>query len=110
MINAQQQLALPPQQDLSLPNPNADQFKTDPRFLSWVGASIIPKLESAKDMFIPREKFIVEFKSYKDNYNEFRSQAIQQQLEANKSEAEEKKEDQEEGDVKMKSEEGLSSA
>ena len=49
-------------------DPNPEQLKSDPRFLSWIGASIIPKLESSKDMFIPREKFLMEFKSYKDNF------------------------------------------
>lgn len=45
----------------------------DPRFLSWIGASIIPKLESAKDLFIPREKFIIDFKSYKDHFQEIKN-------------------------------------
>lgn len=34
--------------------------------MSWMGASILPKLESSKDMFIPREKFVLEYKQYKD--------------------------------------------
>lgn len=34
------------------------KFKTDPRFLSWIGASILPKLESAKDMFISRSRYM----------------------------------------------------
>ena len=53
-----------------MPPINLDQYKVDPRFLSWIGASIIPKLESAKDMFIMREKFLVEFKPYKDHFAE----------------------------------------
>lgn len=47
---------------------NAESLRIDPRFVSWMGASIIPKLESSKDMFIPREKFLIEFKAYKDNF------------------------------------------
>ena len=43
-----------------------DQLKIDPRFVSWMGASIIPKLESSKDMFISREKFMIDFKPFKD--------------------------------------------
>jgi hypothetical protein len=34
--------------------------------VSWVGAAIVPKLDSSKDLFIPRERFVVEFKQYKD--------------------------------------------
>jgi actin-related protein len=41
--------------------------------VSWLGASILPKLDSSKDLFIPREKFIVEFKSYKDQFAEFKN-------------------------------------
>lgn len=48
----------------------AESLRIDPRFVSWMGASIIPKLESAKDMFIQRDKFIIDFKSFKDNFNE----------------------------------------
>jgi hypothetical protein len=36
--------------------------------VSWLGAAIIPKLESSKDMFIPREKFMIEFKPYRENF------------------------------------------
>ena len=30
-------------------------FKTDPRYVSWIGGSVIPKLESSKDMYVSRE-------------------------------------------------------
>lgn len=45
-----------------------ETLRIDPRFVSWMGASIIPKLESSKDMFITRDKFLIEFKPYKDNF------------------------------------------
>ncbi len=41
---------------------NPESLKIDPRFMSWMGASIIPKLESSKDMFIPRDKFVLDYK------------------------------------------------
>ena len=55
---------------------NPDLFKPDPRVLSWLGAAVIPKLESAKDMFVPRERFVVEFKSYKDHFKEVKQASI----------------------------------
>ena len=42
--------------------------------MSWIGASIIPKLDSSKDLFIAREKFVVEFKPYKDHFVEMKNQ------------------------------------
>lgn len=42
------------------------KFKTDPRFLSWIGASILPKLDSSKDMFISRDKFLSKFVNYQE--------------------------------------------
>ena len=39
-------------------------FKTDPRYVSWIGGSVIPKLESSKDMYVSREKYIAAFKNY----------------------------------------------
>jgi len=43
-------------------------LKIDARFTSWIGASIIPKLESSKDMYIQRDKFIIDFKPYRENF------------------------------------------
>jgi hypothetical protein len=37
-------------------------FKTDPRFVSWIGGSVIPKLESSKDMYVSREKYIAKLR------------------------------------------------
>lgn len=54
-----------------------DHLRIDPRFISWVGASIIPKLDSSKDMFIQRDKFVIDFKPFKENFQEQRSQMIQ---------------------------------
>lgn len=51
-----------------------EHLKIDPRFTSWMGATVIPKLESAKDMFIQRDKFVVDFKPYKENFAEQRQQ------------------------------------
>lgn len=28
------------------------KFKEDPRILSWIGASVIPKIDASRDMFI----------------------------------------------------------
>jgi actin-related protein len=44
------------------------RFKTDPRFLSWIGASILPKLDSAKDMFIHKDKFQSKFTNYREQF------------------------------------------
>ena len=52
------------------------KFNTDPRFLAWIGASIIPKLESAKDMFISRDKFLVNYINYKDQFSELKSKQV----------------------------------
>ena len=48
------------------------KFKTDPRALSWIGAAVIPKLESSKDMFITRDKFMVEFQNYRTQFSEIK--------------------------------------
>ena len=40
---------------------------TDPKTVTWIGGSIIPKLESAKDMFISRERWLGEIEKYDDN-------------------------------------------
>ena len=34
------------------------KFKEDPRILSWIGASVIPKLDSSRDMFIQKTKYL----------------------------------------------------
>jgi len=49
-----------------------EHLKIDPRFISWIGASVIPKLEASKDMYIQRDKFLVDFKSYRDHFQEQR--------------------------------------
>ena len=49
-----------------------EHLRIDPRFTSWVGASIIPKLESSKDMYIQRDRFCVDFKPYKEHFEEQR--------------------------------------
>lgn len=59
--------------------------------MSWLGASIIPRLDSSKDLFIPREKFIVEYRPYKEHFEEMKKQQIQVALENLRSEQEEKK-------------------
>ena len=56
------------------------KFKTDPRYLSWIGASIIPKLESSKDMFISREKYLCLFQNYRDQFQEQKCRQIKQFL------------------------------
>ena len=38
--------------------------KDDGRLLTWMGASIVPKIESSKDMFVARDKWNVEFVPY----------------------------------------------
>jgi actin-related protein len=43
-------------------------FKVDPRYLSWIGASILPRLESCKDLFIDRKKYVLSFEQYKDQF------------------------------------------
>ncbi len=50
-------------------NNAASQKNTmDNRFLSWIGASVIPKIEITKDMFIPKEKWICDLPKYYDVY------------------------------------------
>ena len=39
-------------------------FKVDPRYLSWVGASVIPKLDASRDMFVTRDKYMASFVQY----------------------------------------------
>lgn len=49
------------------------KFLADPRFLSWIGASVLPKLESAKEMFINRDKFQSNFVNYREQFAEQKS-------------------------------------
>lgn len=55
-----------------------EHLKIDPRFTSWIGAAVVPKLESSKDMFIQRDKFVADFRSYKDHFQEQRQAQIEQ--------------------------------
>jgi actin-related protein len=52
------------------------QFKTDPRYLSWIGGSVIPKLDSSKDMYVSREKYVAAFKNYNDHFEECKQETI----------------------------------
>ena len=75
LCNIQQQQAyLLQQQELAKSLPADEEpslkFKTDPRYLSWIGGSILPKLESAKDMFVSRDKFQAKFTNYKEQFLE----------------------------------------
>jgi len=45
-------------------NSSAQKGSMDNRFLSWIGASVIPKIEITKDMFIPKEKWICDLPKY----------------------------------------------
>lgn len=53
----------------------------------------MPKLESSKDMFIQRDKFVADFRSYKDHFQEQRQAQIEQLADQQKAEQEEKKEE-----------------
>eukprot|EP00347_Sterkiella_histriomuscorum_P001948 403370052 len=72
-----------------------ETLRIDPRFVSWMGASIIPKLETSKDCFITREKYLIDFKPYKENFQEVKLIEIQKTIDQ-KNEQEEKKEKAEE--------------
>mmetsp|Transcript_10274 Transcript_10274/g.15636 ORF Transcript_10274/g.15636 Transcript_10274/m.15636 type:complete len:161 (+) Transcript_10274:1620-2102(+) len=52
------------------------KFKTDPRVLSWIGGSVLPKLESSKDMFVPRDKFLVAYKNYETQFQEMKEKQV----------------------------------
>ena len=51
-------------------------FKVDPRYLSWIGGSVIPKLDSSKDMFISREKYVASFINYEQHLEQSKAEAI----------------------------------
>lgn len=34
------------------------KFKQDPSILSWIGGSVLSKLEGARDMFVSRQKYL----------------------------------------------------
>ena len=58
-------------------------FKVDPRFLSWVGASVIPKLDASRDMYVTREKYMASFINYEQHLEQSKADAIrtmQQQI------------------------------
>jgi len=40
--------------------------------VSWIGGSVIPKLESSKDMFISSEKFLIFFDNFKDQFKKMK--------------------------------------
>lgn len=52
-------------------------FKVDPRFLSWIGASIIPKLDTSKDMYVGRDKYMASFLNYEKHLQKSKVEAIQ---------------------------------
>ena len=41
----------------------------EPKTVCWIGGSIIPKLDSAKDMFISKERWLGEIEKLEDNIN-----------------------------------------
>ena len=45
-------------------NSSTQKKSMDNRFLSWIGASIIPKIDITKDMFILREKWVCDVPNY----------------------------------------------
>ena len=51
-------------------------FKVDPRFSSWIGGSVIPKLESSKDMYVTREKYVANFNSYEKHFEESKAEGV----------------------------------
>lgn len=52
------------------------QFKTDPRYVSWIGGSVIPKLESSKDMYVTREKYVAAYKNYDEHFEESKAELM----------------------------------
>lgn len=67
------------------------KFKTDPRFLSWIGASVLPKLDSAKDMFIHRDKFQSRFQNYQEQFMDLKNKQIRNFLSSQQPVATEEK-------------------
>ena len=51
-------------------------FKTDPRFLSWIGGSVIPKLDSSKEMYVTRDKYMAAFMNYDRHFEESKAEAV----------------------------------
>ena len=48
----------------------------DPRFLSWVGASVIPKLDASRDMYVMRDKYMASFVNYEQHLEQSKTEAI----------------------------------
>ena len=44
--------------------------------MSWIGGSVIPKLESSKDMYIHRDKYVANFTSYDKHFEESKAEGI----------------------------------
>ena len=44
----------------------------DPRFFTWIGGSVCPRLETSKDMFISREQWACTFKNFDKHVKEER--------------------------------------
>jgi len=51
-------------------------FKVDPRYLSWIGGSIIPKLDSSKDMYVSRERYLAPYQNYQEHFDFVRAEGI----------------------------------
>lgn len=50
-------------------------FKTDPRWVSWVGGSVIPKLEGSREMWVTREKWMAKFLNWERHLETMKSEA-----------------------------------
>jgi len=37
---------------------------------------VIPKLDSSKDMYVSREKYVASFKNYSDHFEEYKQETI----------------------------------
>ena len=81
LVNLQQQQQyLIQQQILAAQNlpVESPSFKVDPRFCSWIGGSVIPKLDSSKDMFVTREKYMASYCQYDEHFEEAKTEGITQ--------------------------------
>lgn len=62
----------------------------DPRFFTWVGGSVCPRLETSKDMFITREQWTCTFKNFDDHVKEERVRRVLEKDDEEKRQAEDK--------------------
>ena len=70
----------------------------DPRFFTWIGGSVCPRLETSKDMFISREQWACTFKNFDKHVKEERVRRVLEKDDEEKRKIELKQSNQDQDD------------